>query len=142
MAHAFAKYADSLRDQGETARALGFWRQAIDLAPEGPDARYAAARVALYDGLQAVERGNADIGAFKRALALDPSLSEARAGLTKAQALHSRRRWLQGLEAAAALFGIGFLLWLLWKKSGSSSALPPPPPPTAPPSEPTAPTAV
>jgi tetratricopeptide (TPR) repeat protein len=81
MAHAFAGQGDRLRAGGQIARALGYWRQAIDLAPSRPDARYAAARVALYDGLQALDRGDADVGAFERALALDPSLTEARAGL-------------------------------------------------------------
>ena len=41
------RYADSLRDQGERPRALGYYRQAVDLDPDGPEARYAAARVAL-----------------------------------------------------------------------------------------------
>jgi tetratricopeptide (TPR) repeat protein len=133
MAHAFARYGDSLRDQGEIGRALGYWRQAIDLSPEGPDARYAGARVALYDGMQAVERGQADIGAFKRALALDPSLTEARRGLERAEALHARRRWMQALEGALALLGIGLVLWLLWRRSGPSprEPLPPATPPTA-----------
>jgi tetratricopeptide (TPR) repeat protein len=141
MAHAFARYGDSLHEAGDVARALGYWRQAIDLAPEGPDARYAGARVALYDGLQAVARGHADTGAFKRALALDPSLDEAKHGLARAESLHARRRWLQGGETLLALSGIGLLLWLLWRRTGTMgvtssfrSGPPGPPPPPAPPS--------
>jgi hypothetical protein len=122
MAPAFTRYADSLRDEGDTGRALGFWRQAIDLAPNGSDARYAAARVALYDGQEAVAHGHADVGAFRRALALDPSLDEARRGLRRAEALQARRRWLQLGEALAAALALGLLLWLLWRKTAPPTA--------------------
>ena len=122
MAHAFARYGDSLRDQGEVPRALGAWRQAIDLAPDGPDARYAQARVALYDGLEALARGDADVGAFRRALALDPSLNEARAALSRAEWMRARRRWLHGAEAAAGALVLALALWLLWRRTGQPTA--------------------
>jgi tetratricopeptide (TPR) repeat protein len=125
MAHAFARYADSLRDQGDVPRALGYWRQAIDLAPEGPDAHYAAARVALYDGLDALGRGDADVGAFRRALALDPSLDAARAGLSRAQWLHARRRWTRSATALAVTLALALGLWLLWRRTGVARSGPP-----------------
>ncbi|MGZ3407049.1 MAG: hypothetical protein ACXVAN_11440, partial [Polyangia bacterium] len=125
MAHAFAHYADSLRDQGDVPRALGYWRQAIDLAPDGPDARYAAARVALYDGLAALAHGGTDTGAFKRALALDPSLSEARKGLARAEWAQARHRWAHAAEALVAAFLIALGLWLLWRRTGVARSEPP-----------------
>jgi tetratricopeptide (TPR) repeat protein len=124
MARAFARYADSLKDQGEITRALGYWRQAIDLAPEGPDARAATARVVLYDALQALDKGHADVGAFKRAVALDPSLAEARRGLARAESMHSRRRWLHTAEAVFAASAIALGLWLLWRKLTADSSQP------------------
>ena len=125
MAHAFARYGDSLRDQGEIGRALGSWRQAIDLAPDGPDTRYASARVALYDGLQALEQGRGDVGAFRRALALDPSLAEAHKGLARAEWMQARRRWLHALETLLAALVIALSLWLLWRRTVVASAAPP-----------------
>jgi tetratricopeptide (TPR) repeat protein len=122
MARAFAHWADSLRDQGDVPRALGFWRQAIDLAPDGPDARYAAARVALYDGLDALAHGGADTGAFKRALVLDPSLAEAKKGLQRAEWAQARRRWAHAAEALLAAFVIALGLWLLWRRAPRSAA--------------------
>src|SRR5262249_4113359 len=73
MAHAYAKRGDELRAAKQTSEALGYYRQALDLAPTGPDAGYAAARVALLDGEQALALGHADEGLFQRALALDPA---------------------------------------------------------------------
>ena len=125
MAHAFARTGDSWRDQGDVPRALGYWRQAIDLAPDGPDARYAGARVALYDGLEALNGGHADVGAFKRALALDPSLQEARAGLSRAEWMQARRRWTHGGVLGAAGFALAFGLWLLWRRTGGVRSEPP-----------------
>ena len=118
MAHAFARYGDSLRDQGEVPRALGYWREAIDLAPDGPDARYAGARVALYDGLAALARGDADVSAFRRALALDPSLGAAHAALARAEHRVLRRRLLRGAVALGGSLGIVLALWLLWRRTG------------------------
>ncbi len=119
MAHGFARYADSVKDQGDVPRALGLWRQAIDLAPDGPDARYAGARVALYDALEALQGKHADVAGFRRAIALDPSLGEARVGLARAESLQARRRWLRvGGELAAALV-IALGLWLLWRRTGA-----------------------
>jgi len=121
MAHAFARYGDSLRDQGDVPRALGDWRLAIDLAPDGPDARYAGARVALYDALEALHHGHADVAGFRRALALDPSLGEARAGLARAEWLVARRRWMRtGVGAGVALV-LALGLWLLWRRTGAAT---------------------
>src|SRR5439155_26656622 len=107
--------------QGEVGRALGYWRQAIDLAPAGPDARAAAARVALWDAQQALDKGHADVGAFKRAVALDPSLAEARSGLQRAEGMRARRRWLHGAEAVAAAFALALALWLLWRRTAPTA---------------------
>jgi tetratricopeptide (TPR) repeat protein len=125
MAHAFARFADSLRDQGDVPRALGYWRQAIDLAPDGPDARYAGARVALYDGLTALDHGHADVGAFKRALALDPSLGQAHQALSRAQWMQARRRWTRGAATGAAAVALALVLWLLWRRTGAPRSAPP-----------------
>jgi tetratricopeptide (TPR) repeat protein len=122
MAHVFALYGDSLRDQGELARALGYWRQAIDLAPDGPDVRALAARVTLYDAEQALAHGHGDVGAFKKALALDPSLTEARRGLRRAETLQARRRWASIAQGLTAALGIGLLLYWLWRRTTLSTA--------------------
>jgi tetratricopeptide (TPR) repeat protein len=125
MAHAFARYGDSLRDQGEVAQALGAWRQAIDLAPDGDGARYAGARVTLYDGLQALEHGAADGEAFARAKRLDPALAaEAERALARVHAIHARRRWQHAGAAAGVAVALLVILWLLWRKS-APSPLPP-----------------
>jgi hypothetical protein len=121
MAHAFARYAESMRDQGDVPKALGLWRQAIDLQPDGPDARPAQARVALYDALQALEHGHADVAGFKRALALDPSLSEAHKGLSRAEWMQSRRRWVHAAEAAGVALALAFGLWWLWRRTAPSA---------------------
>src|SRR4029079_2502844 len=47
MAHAFVQRGDQL--QSEPARAVGYYRQAIDLAPQGPEAKIAAEKVARCD---------------------------------------------------------------------------------------------
>jgi tetratricopeptide (TPR) repeat protein len=121
MAHAFAHLGDSLRDQGEVSRALGAWRQAIDLAPDGSDARYAGARVALYDGLQELDHGVVDVDAFTRARTLDAALApEADRALARARALHARRRWRRVGESAGGAALMIFVLWLLWRRSGTA----------------------
>jgi tetratricopeptide (TPR) repeat protein len=116
MAHAYAKYGDDLRTQKQIPQALGFYRQAVDLDPNGPEAKYASARVALLDGEQALQHGHADVVAFRRAVSLDPSLSEAKNGLARAEALEGRKRWLEAAEAAGAIFALLFGLWFLWKR--------------------------
>jgi tetratricopeptide (TPR) repeat protein len=115
MSHALVKYADELRGKELTSQALGYYRQAIDLDPAGTDARYARARVALLDGLESLERRHPDPQLFQEALALDPSLDEARRGLTKALTLLGGRRWLYAGEGAAAALVLFFFVWLLWR---------------------------
>jgi hypothetical protein len=123
MAHAFARWGDSLRDQGELPRALGSWRQAIDLAPDGADAKYAAARVALYDGLAALARGSEDVTPFARAKAHDPSLAgEADRATAKVESLHARRRATQIGGAVAALLALIAVLYLLWRRETPTAA--------------------
>jgi tetratricopeptide (TPR) repeat protein len=117
MARAFARRGDQLRGEGQTAQALGYYRQAIDLDPKGPEVPYAAARVAMLDGLAALAVGHADPGAFHRALALDPSLADARAGLARAESLRARRVLLEVGESALAAFVLAFGLWLLWRRT-------------------------
>jgi tetratricopeptide (TPR) repeat protein len=116
MAKAFASYADQLRQKKELSQAVGLYRQAVDLDPAGPEAKHAEALVALLDGQEALSRGQADLPSFRRALALDPSLTEARDGLARAESLAGRRRWLEGAEAVGAVFALLFGLWALWKR--------------------------
>jgi len=117
MARAYARYADELRQKKQIPEALGYYRQAVDLDPSGPEARGAAARVALLDGEEALSHGRADLPSFKKALSLDPSLAEARDGLARAEAIAGRRRWLEAAEAVAAVFALLFALWFLWKRA-------------------------
>jgi tetratricopeptide (TPR) repeat protein len=117
MAKAYARFADDLRQKKQLSQALGYYRQAVDLDPNGPEARYASARVALLDGQEALSHGQADVSSFKKAVALDPSLSEAKDGLERAESLKGRRRWLEGLEAVAAVLALMFGLWFLWKRA-------------------------
>lgn len=123
MAPAFLRYGDRLRDEGAIPRALGYWRQAIDLAPDGPDAPRAAARVAAWDATEALARGHADVGAFRRALALDPSLDEARRGLHRARMLLWRQRALRVVEALALAALLALVLWRLWKRADRPTAV-------------------
>src|SRR5581483_6906099 len=127
MAHAFAMRGDQLRAEKKLSDAVGVYRQAVDLDGGGRDADYANARVALLDGLIALERGHADIASFRRALQLDPQLADARLGLSRAEALSGRRHRLEVAEAVLAALALAFGLWLLWRRS-------------APPVEPGAPT--
>ena len=123
MARAFARYGDELRARGLLSQAVGYYRQAVDLDPAGPEAGRAGARVALCDGVQALALGHADPGLFRRALSLDPALHEAGQGLARAEAVRARRRWLQAAGSLVLLLAIGIGLWALWRKgAGARSA--------------------
>jgi len=63
------------------------------------------------------QRYFADVGAFERALALDSSLTEARAGLQRAKWMQARRRWSRAGVGAAVALGLALMLWLLWKRT-------------------------
>ena len=117
MAHAYTKYGDDLRQKGQISQALGFYRQAVDLDPDGPEARYAGARVALLDGLEALSRRHADPESFELALKLDPNLAEAREGLARALALRGGKRWISVGEAVLAALALLFGLWILWRRT-------------------------
>jgi hypothetical protein len=119
MAEAFARWGDQLKGSGDIGRALGAWRQAVDLAPDAPESRSVAAKVALQDGLQALAQGSADIASFRRALELEPSLTEAHQGLDRARWLAARRRWAKNGGALAGLGCLAALLWLLWRRTGA-----------------------
>ena len=100
MVEAYLRYGEALRRARRIPEALGYLRQAVDLDPSGPHAHEAAARVALLDGVQALAHGRAEPELFRRALALDPSLAEAKGLLERAEALRDRRKFLQGGAAA------------------------------------------
>lgn len=117
MATAYARFGDQLHAEGKTAQALGWYRQAVDLDPEGTQASYAGARVAMLDGEQALALGHGDPALFRRALTLDPSLKRAREGLARAEALRGRHRWLEVGEALAAIMALAFGLWVLWRRA-------------------------
>jgi hypothetical protein len=134
MAHAFAMRGDQLRSERKLTEAVGVYRQAVDLDGGGRDAAYANARVALLDGLIALERGHAEPASFRRAMKLDPQLAEARVGLSRAEALSGRRHWLALAEAVLAALALAFGLWLLWRKSAPSAQPGAPTEPEAPPS--------
>ncbi len=106
MAHAFARMGDALAGRRELSRAVGYYRQAVDLDPVGVESRAAGARVLMCDGLLA-----GDAALLRRALSLDPSLDEARTGLQRAESARRRRHWLQ---AGASLGVICFVLFGLW----------------------------
>ncbi|HEY7954385.1 MAG TPA: hypothetical protein VII38_03795 [Polyangia bacterium] len=116
MVEAYLRYGEALRRARRIPEALGYLRQAVDLDPSGPHAHEAAARVALLDGVQALAHGRAEPELFRRALALDPSLAEAKGLLERAEALRDRRKFLQGGAAAAAGCALLFLIWLLWRR--------------------------
>ena len=116
MARAYSRYGDELRAQKQLTQAVGYYRQAVDLDPAGPEAGRAGARAALLDGLAALDRGHADVPSFRRAVELDPSLTEAKVGLERALSLGSRKRWIEGAEAAAGGLALLLGLWLLWKR--------------------------
>jgi hypothetical protein len=120
MAPAYARHADELREHGSASEAVGYYRQAVDLDPNGPEAPKAAARAALLDGEQALARGQVDVASFRRAVSLDPTLAEARAGESRAEGLRGRKRWLASTEALAALVALAFTLRLLWRRAQPS----------------------
>jgi tetratricopeptide (TPR) repeat protein len=116
MAWAFARYGDLLRERGDLARAVGLYREALDLDPHGAEAEYAEARVALLDGMRSLELDQPDPALFRRAIALDGSLDKAREGLRRAKRL---RVYLvfRRVAAGIGLVGLmGLLLFVLWRR--------------------------
>jgi hypothetical protein len=120
MAPAFAAYAEQLRAAGERSRALGYYRLALDLDPQAADARRLAAAIAYLDGLDALERGSADAAPFRRALALNPRLSEARAALSRAESRRGRHLWAATARAVSLGLALVLLVWLLWRWAGAN----------------------
>jgi tetratricopeptide (TPR) repeat protein len=119
MVDAYVRYADQLRNQKEYSRAVGYYRIAADLDPAGATNRTLQARIALLDGFLALERGKAMPEWFRQALALDPHLDEARAGLRRVDGLHRRNHLVDAGLASGALFAVLLLGWLLWRRIDS-----------------------
>ncbi len=104
MTHAFVEAGEALRARGEVSRAVGYYRQAVDLDPAGPEARVAGARVALCDGLESLKSGSGEASRLQLALSLDPALSEARFGAGVAP---SRRARATSLATGGRVVGSG-----------------------------------
>ncbi len=101
MVAAFEKEGEALYQRGDIARAVGYFRQAVDLDPTGPLAAKAGARAALCDG-----RTSGMAERYRDALRLDPALDEAKRRLVGATE-QSRGRWPVPLAMLVILVASG-----------------------------------
>ncbi len=114
MVPAYLAKAEALEDK-EPAVALGIYRKAARLDPEGPKAAHVGSAIATLEGKELLTRGIADIEPFERALKLDPDNKKARAELDRlefdAETRQSRtRRIAAGLAILLmAVYGIFYL---------------------------------
>jgi tetratricopeptide (TPR) repeat protein len=115
MVPAYVLFAQQIQDSDRT-RALGLFRKALRLDPEGPRAMQIQSEIAYLDGMDLLSRGIADSDAFRRALVLDGGNTKARAELDRLEAAtqvreERTRRWAAGgavlalALAAIVMFG-------------------------------------
>jgi hypothetical protein len=103
MVPAYVAYAQKIEDE-DPMRSLSVFRKAARLAPDGPRASQIEAEIAYLEGKELLARGVADTEPFKRALALDPSHTKARAELERLETdVETRQERLRYYAAAGAV---------------------------------------
>lgn len=121
IAGVFFDYGEKLLDD-DPARALPYLRQAVVLDPGSERSHKIDARIHLIDGEARMKAGVYDPADFRRALALDPTLDEARAALDALDRRQSREGLVQASGLAAgglALLCVGVALWRLKRRRGA-----------------------
>lgn len=115
MIPAYIAYADSVEEK-DLSLALSLYRKAARLEPKDARKTQIDSGIAYLEGKELLSRGVADVEAFKRALALDPTNAKARVELGKLEAVvetkaEKSRRFLSGgaviLAAAVGIFFFG-----------------------------------
>lgn len=103
MVPTYVKYAEQL-EETDPAKALAVFRKAARLWPDGPRANSINAEIAYLEGRELQARGIADIEPFKRALALDPTHTRAKAEIDRLETnVEERESRIRALAAAAAV---------------------------------------
>jgi tetratricopeptide (TPR) repeat protein len=114
MVPAYVAYAQRIEDD-DPVKALSIFRKAARLAPNGPRSQQIDAEIAYLEGKELLGRGIADTEPFKRALALDPSHTKARAELerleTDVEARQERVRWYAAAGAVILVALVGIVLF-------------------------------
>ena len=109
----------------DPVQALAILRKAARLAPEGPRISQINAEIAYLEGKDLLARGIPDTEPFKRALALDPTHTKARAELEKLETTtderHNRTRAVGGAAGVLLLGVIGILLFSGRRRSKPAS---------------------
>jgi hypothetical protein len=124
MVPAFVAYAQSIEDS-DPPKALGIFRKAARLAPDGPHATEIQAEIAYLEGKELLARGIADTEPFKRALALQPSHEKARAELTRLeQNAEERQERIRALALGGAVLfvAIAAILFFVGPRRRSARA--------------------
>lgn len=114
MVPAYVAQADKL-EESDAPAALAMLRKAARIAPEGPRIAQVKAEIAYLEGKDLALRGIPDTEPFKRAIALDPTHTKARAELSRLEAnvdeRQNRTRTVAGAGAVLLLAVIGILLF-------------------------------
>jgi hypothetical protein len=118
MIPGYIDLAHSLKSS-DRPRAMATLRKVVRLDPSGPRARASESELAYLEALDLASHGVVDETAYRRAVELDPSNTEAKDALDRIQATSEARSSSFWRYAVAALLGFSALLGagiaLLWK---------------------------
>lgn len=109
MVPAYVAQAQKIEDE-DPVKAVAIFRKAARLAPNGPRTTQIEAEIAYLEGKELLARGIADSEPFKRALALDPSHTKARAELERLETdVEQRQERVRYMAAAGAVIVVALL---------------------------------
>lgn len=118
MVPAYTKQATDLEEK-DPALSLATFRKALRLAPDGARAPALKAEIAYLEGKDLLAHGVADTEPFKRALALDPTHSKARAELERLEVDSvDRQNRTRTVAAGAALLVAAILGIIVFTRTG------------------------
>ena len=100
-------------DDAARPRKLAVLRKALRLDENGPKAQAIAAEIAFLDAEDIASHGVVDVGAYEKALALDPTHVGARAALARLTSERDAREGTMRRYAAAVAIGVAALLGAL-----------------------------